>query len=166
MGGVAVLHPQDSLKDHSSPIKSNRTIKFNHTYTNTPSQIPNFIVSDSRRRTPPTKGTRKKNERNTETVETSAAMASKTVVIGQVKLLKRGEALNQSSSPNRLEPDPKMPSKPMKNKTTEFFAGSAFADSPPPSSVPLPGFFTKNFVAAASVDPTTDLRRILGLSLS
>ncbi|KAJ9555100.1 hypothetical protein OSB04_009714 [Centaurea solstitialis] len=58
------------------------------------------------------------------------------------------------------EPDRKTLSKP------EFFAGSAFVDSPPPSSVPLPGFFTKSFVATARVDPTTDLRRILGLSLS
>ncbi|KAI3706850.1 hypothetical protein L6452_24867 [Arctium lappa] len=168
MGGVAVLHPQDSI-NHPTPIKSHRTINFNHTYTNTPSQTPNFIVSDSRRRTS-TKGTRKKNDRNTQAVavvaETSAAMASKTVVVGQVKLLKRGEALNEYSSMNRFQPDPKMPSKQMKNNRTEFFAGSAFADSPPPSSVPLPGFFTKNFVEAVRVDPTTDLRRILGLSLA
>ncbi|GKD85720.1 hypothetical protein Tco_1356874, partial [Tanacetum coccineum] len=54
----------------------------------------------------------------------------------------------------------------VKTNTIEFFAGSAFVESPPPSSVPLPGFFTKNFVAPIKNDPTTELRRILGLSLS
>ncbi|PWA35121.1 hypothetical protein CTI12_AA612420 [Artemisia annua] len=55
----------------------------------------------------------------------------------------------------------------MKTNPIEFFAGSAFVESPPPSSVPLPGFFTKNFVAPMQKnDPTTELRRILGLSLS
>ncbi|MFS8005515.1 hypothetical protein Hanom_Chr13g01238231 [Helianthus anomalus] len=49
------------------------------------------------------------------------------------------------------------------NNRSEFFAGSVFVDSPPPSSVPIPGFFTKNFVKD---DPTTQLRRILGLNLS
>ncbi|KAK9072845.1 hypothetical protein SSX86_009280 [Deinandra increscens subsp. villosa] len=48
----------------------------------------------------------------------------------------------------------------MKNNTREFFAGSAYADSPPASSVPIPVFFSKNH------DATVELRRILGLSLS
>ncbi|KAJ0858274.1 hypothetical protein HanRHA438_Chr13g0599281 [Helianthus annuus] len=52
------------------------------------------------------------------------------------------------------------------NNRSEFFAGSVFVDSPPPSSVPIPGFFTKNFVSGVKDDPTTELRRILGLNLS
>ncbi|KAK1423572.1 hypothetical protein QVD17_18876 [Tagetes erecta] len=61
-------------------------------------------------------------------------------------------------STNRLGPDPELMSN---NMADFFFAGSVFVDSPPPSSVPLPGFFTKN---CAKEDPTTDLRRMLGLS--
>ncbi|MFS8010006.1 hypothetical protein Hanom_Chr14g01291911 [Helianthus anomalus] len=51
------------------------------------------------------------------------------------------------------------------NNRSEFFAGSVFVDSPPPSSVPIPGFFTKNIVSGVKDDPTTQLRRILGLNL-
>ncbi|KAL8245050.1 hypothetical protein R6Q59_011308 [Mikania micrantha] len=51
-------------------------------------------------------------------------------------------------------------------KNGEFFAGSVFVASPPPSSVPIPGFFTKGFGSAGRDDPTTELRRILGLSQS
>jgi len=50
------------------------------------------------------------------------------------------------------------------NNSNEFFAGFAFVESPPPSSVPLPAFFTKNM--SGTDDPTTELRRILGLTLS
>ncbi|KAI3730023.1 hypothetical protein L6452_18699 [Arctium lappa] len=149
---------------------------------------------------------------------------AKNLVMGQVKILKRGEALDESSSTvlkdandstttppkdvvdrdrkvsrgsnggrrvlpakkkvekekkkieglkvddfalsstDRLGPDPEMVPKQMKKNIADFFfAGSAFVDSPPPSSLPLPGFFTKNFVKE---DPSTDLRRMLGLSLS
>ncbi|KAK1429665.1 hypothetical protein QVD17_11879 [Tagetes erecta] len=46
---------------------------------------------------------------------------------------------------------------------SEFFAGSVLVESPPPSSVPIPGFFAKNFVSVGKDDATTELRRILGL---
>ncbi|MFS7914790.1 hypothetical protein Hanom_Chr02g00157651 [Helianthus anomalus] len=54
------------------------------------------------------------------------------------------------------------------NNRTEFFAGSAFVESPSPSSVPIPAFFSKSYGAAAVPDDrdrTIELRRILGLSL-
>ncbi|XP_024994724.1 uncharacterized protein LOC112528057 [Cynara cardunculus var. scolymus] len=230
MGGVAVLHPQDCLKDHrdglfSTPVKSRRSPKSSVNYS---SSTPNLTRYDGRKRSPPTRV--RKNNR------TTAAMVvdqPKHLVMGQVKILKRGEALDESStvlkdmndrkvsngtvttppkdvagdrkvfrdltgarrvlltkkkpekekkscsnpslkvdalkvddlalsSTDRLGPDPEMVSKQMKKNIAEFFfAGSPFVDSPPPSSLPLPGFFTKNFV-----DPSTDLRRMLGLSLS
>nr|GEW02037.1 hypothetical protein [Tanacetum cinerariifolium] len=49
------------------------------------------------------------------------------------------------SSTDRLGPDPDMVPK-KNNMANFFFTGSAFVDSPPPSSIPLPGFFTKSFV--------------------
>ncbi|XP_039044283.1 uncharacterized protein LOC120183698 [Hibiscus syriacus] len=45
-----------------------------------------------------------------------------------------------------------------------FYAGSAFITSPPPSSVPMPAFFTKMAeVSVKNNDATSDLRRILRL---
>lgn len=222
MGGVAILHPQDCLKDQrddlfSTPVRPRRT----------PKPSPNLTRSEGRKRSPPT-GVRKNKAM---VADTPAAAVAKNLVMGQVKILKRGEALDESStalkdlndrkvsnaaattptkdmasdrkvsrdsavdrrvlsakkkpekekrrlsnsnskiddlkiddfalsSTNRLGPDPELVPKQM--KTDFFFAGSAFVDSPPPSSLPLPGFFTKNF----NQDPTTDLRRMLGLSLS
>lgn len=240
MGGVAVLHPQDCLKDHrdgffSTPVKSRRSSKPTVNYS---SSTPNLTRSDGRKRSPPA-GVRKNNRTTAAMVAdppSSAAVVAKNLVMGQVKILKRGEALdNESSSTvlkdvndrkvsngtattpppkdlagdrkvfrdstggrkvlpvkkkpekekekktfsnsnpkidadfalsstDRLGPDPEMVPKQMKKNIAEFFfAGSAFVDSPPPSSLPLPGFFTKNFVKD---DPSTDLRRMLGLSLS
>ncbi|KAJ0454455.1 hypothetical protein HanIR_Chr15g0740241 [Helianthus annuus] len=51
-----------------------------------------------------------------------------------------------------------------KNNRTEFFAGSAFVESPSPSSVPIPEFFSKNYGAAVpdDRDRTIEHRRLLG----
>jgi hypothetical protein len=97
--------------------------------------------------------------------------------MGQVKILKRGEKLVQTrngcdsnkenldlvlGSTNRLGPDPDMVQKQI--KVSEFkvvdgiYAGSAFVASPPPSSLPLPGFLGKKHGSA-----TSDLRRLLRL---
>nr|XP_043640017.1 uncharacterized protein LOC122611114 [Erigeron canadensis] len=265
MGGVAVLHPQDVLKQHhnnlfSTPVKSRRNPKPNFTNSTT-----NFTRSENRKRSPPT-GVRRPKPTSPMVADPPSAMVAKNLVMGQVKILKRGEPLDDVtdrkvsnaaatttptkdiaafdrkisnltstatpikdivsdrkvsnltatatptkdivsdrkvsnltavdrkvsrkvtppkkekrnhkiedlkiedfalSSTDRLGPDPEMVPKQMKknnNKIAEFFfAGSAFVDSPPPSSVPLPGFFTKSFVKED--DPSSDLRRILGLSI-
>lgn len=249
MGGVVVLNPQDCLKDHrdnlfSTPVKSRRTPKPS---PNFPNSSPNFTRSEGRKRSPPT-GVRKNKTTSAMVVDPPQTAVAKNLVMGQVKILKRGEHLDEPttvlkemndrkvsngtatttptkdvvvdrnvskvstanrrvlpskkksekkgsfsisnpksndtkisnpksndtniddfalSSTNRLGPDPAMVPKQMKKNIAEFFfAGSAFVDSPPPSSLPLPGFFTKNFVTAVKDDPSTDLRRILGLSLS
>ncbi|KAG6739238.1 hypothetical protein POTOM_056829 [Populus tomentosa] len=46
-----------------------------------------------------------------------------------------------------------------------FYAGSAFITSPPPSSLPLPGFFTKKTVNSVAVDASSEIMKLLGLSL-
>ncbi|CAL0325686.1 unnamed protein product [Lupinus luteus] len=66
------------------------------------------------------------------------------LVIGQVKILKRGEKLS-------------MENRPVKVKKEMMYAGSAFVTSPPPSFVPVPGFLGRNDAA------TNDLRRLLRL---
>ncbi|GJQ92875.1 hypothetical protein Tco_0004014 [Tanacetum coccineum] len=214
MGGVAVVHPHDVLKDNntlfSTPNKSSRRTNPN----------PNFTRSDNRKKSPPTGVRRHKSTASM--VSDPPISTAKNLVMGQVKILKRGEPLDESltvlkdindrkdsttpavdrkasrrvtpakkkpekekkvspnpnisnstmdelkfddfalSSTDRLGPDPDI--LPKKNNMADFFfAGSAFVDSPPPSSVPLPGFFTKSFVKE---DASTDLRRMLGLSLA
>jgi hypothetical protein len=106
-----------------------------------------------------------------------AGVPAKNLVMGQVKILKRGEKLVQTrngcdsnkenldlvlGSTNRLGPDPDTVQKQI--KVSEFkvvdgiYAGSAFVASPPPSSLPLPGFLGKKHGSA-----TSDLRRLLRL---
>ncbi|XP_059455317.1 uncharacterized protein LOC132185575 [Corylus avellana] len=107
-----------------------------------------------------------------------ARVAAKNLVMGQVKILKRGEKLGQTrngcnsnkeedldlvlGSTDRLGPDPDTVKKQI--KVAEFkvvdgiYAGSAFVTSPPPSSVPVPGFLGKKHGSA-----TSDLRRLLRL---
>ncbi|KAI4344240.1 hypothetical protein L6164_011488 [Bauhinia variegata] len=110
------------------------------------------------------------------------------LVMGQVKILKRGEKLVSDNahraigvsaeirkmrakseedldlvlgSTDRLGPDPETVQKQI--RVSEFkdgiYAGSAFVTSPPPSSVPVPAFLGKNGAA------TSDLRRLLRLDL-
>ncbi|XP_062159084.1 uncharacterized protein LOC133866542 [Alnus glutinosa] len=106
-----------------------------------------------------------------------AGVPAKNLVMGQVKILKRGEKLVQTrngcdsnkenldlvlGSTDRLGPDPDTVQKQI--KVSEFkvvdgiYAGSAFVASPPPSSLPLPGFLGKKHGSA-----TSDLRRLLRL---
>ncbi|KAJ6673944.1 SPLICING FACTOR PROLINE- AND GLUTAMINE-RICH-LIKE [Salix viminalis] len=73
-------------------------------------------------------------------------------------------------SNNRLGPDAVL--FPTQVRLTEsrdlvngFYAGSAFVTSPPPSSLPLPGFFTKKTNNPPVVDASSELMKLLGLSL-
>ncbi|KAJ4959338.1 hypothetical protein NE237_026449 [Protea cynaroides] len=110
--------------------------------------------------------------------------------MGQVTILKRGEVLKATEdrvpcvaeekakinelsvlySMGRLGPEPEMVPKQIGltdlKSVDGVFAGSAFLTSPPPSSLPLPGFFTKKVVPSKNDVATTDLRRLLRLDLS
>ncbi|CAI0395108.1 unnamed protein product [Linum tenue] len=112
------------------------------------------------------------------------------LVMGQVKILKRGESLDSVTesedekkgkreegegkkvvdlglgSTDRLGPEPEIVQKEIRveefNKVGDtMYAGSAFFTSPPPSSLPVPAFLGKGGVG----DATTGLRRLLGLNL-
>ncbi|XP_059635332.1 uncharacterized protein LOC132277495 [Cornus florida] len=102
------------------------------------------------------------------------------LVMGQVKILKRGEELKLAtdrrfrdedfvlSSTDRLGPEPETVQKQIRASDLKVVdglcSGSAlFLDSPPPSSVPLPAFFAKK---EKKIDvATSDLRRLLRLDL-
>lgn len=188
---VAVLNPQDCLNDYrisKQPLISppptmkyprNSSPNFNRNNRNQPNR---------RKRSPP---------RHQSTPQpTRAAVSPKqpsknNLVMGQVKILKRGEELNAAKpiqapepekkaiqkkveadlgSTDRLGPDPgsvpvQIRLAESKNRSASFYAGSAFVTSPPPSSLPLPAFFTKKSVTIKNDDATSDLRRILKLDL-
>lgn len=94
----------------------------------------------------------------------------------KVTILRRGEPmsrLKKAASDGRLErlrPGPTVVPKEvrivdLRTPVTDMYAGSAFAMSPEPSSLPLPSFSRKNKQASRSFDDsaTRDLRRLLRL---
>ncbi|XP_018853733.2 uncharacterized protein LOC109015720 [Juglans regia] len=111
-----------------------------------------------------------------------AMVPAKNMVMGQVRILKRGETLSQTKvsdnrksrakkerdlnlvlgSTDRLGPDPETVQRQI--RVSEFkvndgiYGGSSVVESPPPCSLPVPGFLGKNSGSA-----TSDLRRILRL---
>ncbi|KAL7164140.1 hypothetical protein ACSBR2_040118 [Camellia fascicularis] len=180
MGGLAVLHPQDCLRDPHPhpPHKSLMSPPRN------PNPNPNPTRSNRRKQTP-------QNNKNNKARQTmSHNLPSKNLVMGQVKILKRGEELtifksrdsgaDDSKPPDkeagdlddllvsstaRLGPEPEMVPKQM--RLGDFYAGSVIIESPPPSSLPLPAFFSKKSVLSSKDDDdaTLDLRRLLRLNL-
>ncbi|KAL4319641.1 hypothetical protein GQ457_18G003040 [Hibiscus cannabinus] len=173
--GVAVLNPADCLK-LPNPSRHPRNLRHN------PNPNPNRMQSNRRKRSPNT------SPPSRPTVGHLKA-PSKNLVMGQVKILKRGEDLKESKpdNPRKLEngignesADPDLRStnstaqvQPNESKTgsdkalpPSFYAGSAYITSPPPSSVPVPAFCTKKIVAALEDDiATSALRKILRLEL-
>ncbi|XAR66800.1 hypothetical protein NMG60_11013139 [Bertholletia excelsa] len=113
-----------------------------------------------------------------------AKFSPKHLVMGQVKILKRGEELRPQSaakkkdpavgykdlvlcSTDRLGPEPETVQSqirvPHLKSMDGLYAGSAvFLASPPPSSLPFPAFFANKEKNDAA---TSDLRRLLGLDL-
>lgn len=112
----------------------------------------------------------------------------KTMKMEKVTILRRGESLDSKikSEPlkkeagglvvtgtQRLGPDPKMVPKRVgivdlkapvvAGKSDLMYAGSAFAMSPAPSSLPLPSFSKKLVSVAVDDSATRDLRRLLRL---
>ncbi|CAK9185509.1 unnamed protein product, partial [Ilex paraguariensis] len=201
MGGVVVLQPQDlfneglprsnlinspnfgsinSRRNPNSNSNPNPTFIYNHK----PTTISARSSNRSRKRSPLTKS-------GTTTMTTAVAVSQKprnALVMEQVQILKRGEALDQTvkkaartpikgekclqtkdlddfvlASTDRLVPEPG--TVPKQINVPGFYAGSAFIESPPPSSLPVPAFFKKRSVLAEKNDATSDLRRILGLDL-
>lgn len=88
------------------------------------------------------------------------------LVMEKVTILRRGESLDsklRSGVPSRKEVSPKQGRLEVRSTVyADMYAGSAFAVSPEPSSLPLPSFSRKKHV---SIDDsaTRDLRRLLRL---
>ncbi|KDO46783.1 hypothetical protein CISIN_1g029061mg [Citrus sinensis] len=185
---VAVLNPQDCLKDNrfskfpKETLISSPQMKFpKHAYN--PNRTVNRAHANRRKRSPPPPRPQSRAAAAGPPQKTSAKT---NLVMGQVKILKRGEELTSTApfqappvkksvekkgqsqiqdpdlgSTERLGPDPES----SRVGVASFYAGSACITSPPPSSLPLPAFFTKKTVTVKNDDATTDLRRILKLDL-
>ncbi|KGN60738.1 uncharacterized protein LOC105434545 [Cucumis sativus] len=200
---TVILPPQDCLGKGlrhqglvlSAPLSSRRNSNPNSTSTSSNPNLNHDARSCSgRRRRSASVGLKANRQANRERSRvressTTAKMATRSLVMGQVKILKRGEILTPDrgvgaggddscgkrrleskgeevdlvlGSTDRLGPDADLMQKQV--VLTDFkdgmYAGSgAFFASPPPSSVPLPSFAVKNGIA------TTDLRRLLRLDL-
>ncbi|XP_043701319.1 uncharacterized protein LOC122651834 [Telopea speciosissima] len=184
---TAVLRSQDCLRGRfpketlaPSPFRPRKNSNTNANPN--PNPNPSFSRSGRRKRIP-VGSLDKENGR-------SARSPAKNMIMGQVTILKRGEMLKPTEdrvrgvveeqakinevsvlcSTDRLGPEPEMIPKQIGltdvKSVDGVFAGSAFLTSPPPSSLPLPGFFTKKVVPSKIDVATTDLRRLLRLDLS
>lgn len=196
---VAVLNPQDCLPDNrfnkfpKQTLISSPQMKFpKHAYN--PNRTANRGQASRRKRSPPPP---RPQSRAATAGPPPKTPAKTNLVMGQVKILKRGEELTSPApfqpppekksvekkgrsqiqdpdlgSTERLGPDPesvptqiRLTDSKSRVRVASFYAGSACITSPPPSSLPLPAFFTKKTVTVKNDDATTDLRRILKLDL-
>ncbi|KAL2338479.1 hypothetical protein Fmac_012925 [Flemingia macrophylla] len=181
--GTAILRSHDCLQGRFLPnetfaiatsrVAARRNSNPNHTLASS-----SAFQSRRRRRSP----VADRDRRRSPAKAPSPSPAS--LVMGQVKILKRGEKLNLQNNNNsnnnksndnrktevgldlllgstdRLGPDPVTVQKQIRvsDSTNGVYAGSAFVSSPHPSSVPVPGFLGRNAA-------TSDLRRLLRLDL-
>lgn len=189
--GTEILHSHDCLQDRFRKEALTLTPTFKTHRNANPNPNPNGANSSRRKRSPmKIQSSKDRSERSM-----VAKSPSQNLVMGEVKILKRGEALTQPKtktdfgftlaaadnrkpklkskggdvvvsdlglgSTDRLGPDPETVQKQIRvaefNTVDGIYAGSAFVTSPPPSSLPVPGFLGKNSPA------TSDLRRLLGL---
>ncbi|CAJ2634564.1 unnamed protein product [Trifolium pratense] len=168
--------PNDAFSIPSSQIRSRK-----NSNPNCKSYVNNNNHNQNRRRKRSPVANVNHNDRK-QSVDRTVAPVN--LVMGQVKILKRGEKLSPEKfnvveenrkvkdldrpdlllgSTDRFGPDPVTMQKQIRVSDSVLkdgiYAGSAFVASPPPSSVPVPGFLGKNGVA------TSDLRRLLRLDL-
>lgn len=182
MGEVAVLHPQDILKNQFNrkhrnnliqpPMKSRKNPKNLDAYNPNPSSTPAKVRR--RKRSPA-------NSRNSSRAPSDDE--SKSLVMGKVKILKRGEDLtdvttslddsllikkekNSETAAATVSEDLVVPTSKTVSKRMDIYAGYGFYLSPPPSSLPLPAFFKKkSLVDSNNNNFTGDFRRLLRLDL-
>ncbi|CAH9086799.1 unnamed protein product [Cuscuta europaea] len=197
MAAVEVLYPQDPLQNrpnrrHTSFVNAHMKPKRNPSSNPNPNSNRGTGKSDRRKRGPQKNGSTDSgnsgglNLSNSPPVK-KAAMSN--LIMGQVKILKRGEILTDTASLvveskkseietfadrpekgfvlstlSRLGPEPERMLKEI--KIGDFYAGSSVTSPPPPSSLPLPSFFTnKNIPGQSNGDATSDLRRLLRLNM-
>ncbi|XP_008219555.1 PREDICTED: protein TonB-like [Prunus mume] len=175
--GVQVLSPHNCLKDSLSPHQA----LMNSNRNPNPNRVRTSPQADRKKRRP---------TRPPAPVQKPAA--PKNIVMGQVKILKRGEEIPKATpvrsppkqnpkpqvpdlgSTSRIGPDPnKVPVLPKPAKLPEpnwasgFYAGSSSCiAAPPPESLPLPSFFAKKSAPSSTDEAASVLLKLLRLNLS
>lgn len=189
---TVVLRSQDCLRDrfHPETLTYSPLLKSRPNPNSNPNPNPNGTRARRRKRSPlgfQDNGNDRVPDRYGSMVVKSPA---RNLVMGQVTILKRGEALSlpknrglgndrkgrarreadldlMLGSTDRLGPEPEMVQKEIRVSESKvvdgLYAGSAFFSSPPPSSLPLPLFFTKKDGSPSNDEATSDLRRLLRL---
>ncbi|CAN1328135.1 hypothetical protein LINPERPRIM_LOCUS34351 [Linum perenne] len=175
---TAILPPRDCLQGRFRRETLSHARRIDGDLIANPN--PNSANSRRRKRSP----TGNRNQSRSQSQPLVAKLPGNNFVMGEVKILKRGELLDSVEkkkgkkkeekvvadlglgSTDRLGPEPETVQKEIRvqefnsNKVVEgmVYAGSAFFTSPPPSSLPVPAFLGKD-------DATAGLRRLLGLNL-
>ncbi|CAI0542564.1 unnamed protein product [Linum tenue] len=179
---TAILSPRDCLQSRflreAFALRSSPRVARNDAFAN-----PNPRAESRRRKRSPM-GSQRDRAASRSKQSLVAKLPGNNLVMGQVKILKRGELLDsveksedekeegkklvdlRLGSTDRFGPEPETVRKEVRveefNKAVDvMYAGSAFFTSPPPSSLPVPAFLGKGGVG----DANTDLRRLLGLNL-
>ncbi|KAF3447062.1 hypothetical protein FNV43_RR12242 [Rhamnella rubrinervis] len=171
--GVAVLNPKDCLR---YPLPSRPPKK--------PSRKPNLKGSNPtgtqqqrRNRSNTTKENTSRPKNASPSIQSAVEKPpARDLVMGQVKILKRGEGFTETSSYTTNRPSDKERKKlgvsikgpaDKPGPDSRYFAGSfVCVPSPPPSSVPIPGFFAKastNSVRFGNEEATNALLKLLRL---
>ncbi|PON91585.1 serine/arginine repetitive matrix-like protein [Trema orientale] len=181
--GVAVLNPHDCLKEplynktlFSPPMKRPRNP--NH-------RSGNRAPQPNRRKRSPSRPNNSSPPRPKPAVEKPQPAGN--LVVGHVKILKRGEELKEKTAPvpavkesrvgadldsaGILGRDPESVRTQIRvtksNRVAGFYAGpSSCIASPPPSSLPLPAFFSKKSVVSINDEATSALLKALRLDLA
>ncbi|CAB4266830.1 unnamed protein product [Prunus armeniaca] len=179
--GVQVLSPQNCLKDSLSPQQA----LMNSNRNPNPNRVRTSPQTDRKKRRP----TR---PNNNPPAPVQKPAAPKNIVMGQVKILKRGKEIPKATpvrsppkqnpkpqvpdlgSTSRMGPDPKKvpvlpkPAKlPEPNWASGFYAGSSSCiAAPPPESLPLPSFFAKKSAPSRTDEAASVLLKLLRLNLS
>ncbi|KAL6193849.1 hypothetical protein ACLB2K_034933 [Fragaria x ananassa] len=172
--GTEILRPQDCLVERIrvSPAFS-RPSSYNNYYRNGP--IP--VQQQRRSGKPAVRAEQRRPEPAALVWKRSGQSSSDDLMKAEkVTILRRGEPrsrMKKAASDGRLErlgPGSTVVPKEvrivdLRTPVIDMYAGSAFAMSPEPSSLPLPSFSTKKKQASRSFDDsaTRDLRRLLRL---
>lgn len=181
MGEVAVLHPQDILKNQFSRKHRNNLIQPPMRSRKNPK---NLVASSPNPSSTPAKVRRRKrspaNSRNS--TKASSDDDSKSLIMEKVKILKRGQVLadvttslddslvikkeeNSEIAAKTVTKDLVVPTSKTASKQMDIYAGTGFIFSPPPSSLPLPAFCKKKSLDSKSNNFSGDFRRLLRLDL-
>lgn len=105
-------------------------------------------------------------EKKVETVAEKAAVEEKKAEPSKKVVVFNEDKVFGLGSVERFGPDPVTASKQIRFPVNGFYAGSAFVTSPPPSSLPMPGFCNKKVALVQNEVASSDLRRILGVAMA